>query len=137
MPALSRAVSSRERAAALVIVLAFVVLLTGVEIAYLSRATSDRQVAHGSFNQSRVDLVAASAMDLIIGGLRQEITGPSPTPTPPYFPLPNANMLPVRFGNPSGSPDPIPNLVRRSVQGDGPTGANPISSPGVPSLASA
>src|SRR6266851_8752322 len=136
MAGLLKATSSRERAAALIIVLAFVVLLTGLVVAYLSRATSDRPVAHSSVNQSKADQVAASAMDLVIGALRQEITGPSPTPTPPYLPLPNANMPPMRFGNPPGSPDPIPNLVRRSVQGDGPTGANPIPSPGVPSLAS-
>jgi hypothetical protein len=130
---LPRTVPSRERGAALVIVLALVVLLTGVGLAYLSRATSDRQVAHGSFNQSKADQVAASAMDLIIGGLRQEITGPSPTPTPPYFPLPYTNMVPVRFG----TADSMPNLVRRSVQGDASGGGNAIPAPGYPSFASA
>ncbi len=48
---LSKALPSRERGAALIIVLAFVVLLTGLGIAYLSRTTSDRQVAHSSFNE--------------------------------------------------------------------------------------
>ena len=137
MDSLSWLSRRRERGAALVIVLAFVVLLTGLMVAYLSRIVSDRPVAHSSFNQSKADQVAASAMDLVIGALRQEITGPSPTPTPPYFPLPNANMAPVRFGNPGGSPDPIPNLVRRSVREDGSTGTNPIPFPGLPSLASA
>ena len=80
--------SHRERGVALIIVLAFVVLLTLLGLAYFTRTTSDRQVAHSSFNQSKADQVAASGMDLIIGGLRQEITGPAPTPTPPYFPLP-------------------------------------------------
>src|SRR5689334_6533574 len=108
----------RERGAALVIVLAFVVLMTGLMVAYLSRTTSDRQVAQVSFTQTKADQVAASGMDLVIGGLRQEITGPSPTPTPPYVPAANANMLPVRSGNPAGVPDPIPNLVRRSVRAD-------------------
>src|SRR6266849_7527670 len=107
MAALLKAISSRERAAALIIVLAFVVLLTGLVVAYLSRATSDRPVAHSSFNQSKADQVAASAMDLVIGGLRQEITGPAPTPAPPYLPATNANMLPVSFGNPD--PAGIPN----------------------------
>jgi hypothetical protein len=132
MNQLHKAVPSRERGAALIIVLAFVVLLTGVSIAYLSRTTSDRQVAHSSFNQSKVDQVAASAMDLVIGGLRQEITGPPPAPPPPYFPLPNANMLPLRFG----TLDSMPNLVRRSMRGDGPGGSDPIPAPGYPSFAS-
>src|SRR5713226_7846468 len=130
MTALRKAISSRDRAAALIIVLAFVVLLTGLVVAYLSRATSDRPVAHSSFNQSKADQVAASAMDLVIGGLRQEITGPAPTPAPPYL---NANVLLMRSGNPPivGGVDPIPNLIRRSVQ------SHTLSSPAVPSFASA
>ena len=44
MTALRKAISSRERAAALIIVLAFVVLLTGLVLAYFSRATTDRPV---------------------------------------------------------------------------------------------
>src|SRR5438046_2883941 len=110
--------SCRERGAALVIVLAFVVLLTFLVVAYLSRTTSDRQVAQVSFNQTKVDQAAASAMDLIIGGLRQEITGPNPMPTP------------VTFGNPD--PTGIPNLIRRSVQGD----TSAIPAPAVASFAS-
>src|SRR5436190_1380481 len=56
-------ITYHKRGAALLIVLAFVVLLTGVSVAYLSRTTSDRQVAHGSFNQSKSDQLVASAMD--------------------------------------------------------------------------
>src|SRR6266566_6292069 len=128
--------SCRERGAALVIVLAFVVLLTFLVVAYLSRTTSDRQVAHSSFNQTKVDQVAASGMDLIIGGLRQEITDPNGSTATTvngvtiYTPKSPANMLPLRSGNPGGAPDPIPNLVRRSVRAD------PILPPGVSSLAS-
>src|SRR5438105_7477700 len=130
MDPLSRLSSSRERGVALIIVLAFVVLLMVLVLAYLSRTTSDRQVSHGSFNQSKTDQVAASAMDLVIGGVRQEITGPSPTPTPPYL---SASVLPMRSGNPPivGGVDPIPNLIRRSVQSD------TLSAPAVPSFASA
>src|SRR5438067_7481223 len=73
---------SRERAAALLIVLAFVVLLTGLSVAYLSRTTGDRQVANSSFNQSTVDQLAQSAMDNIIGDLRQEIVDGSASPAP-------------------------------------------------------
>jgi Tfp pilus assembly protein PilX len=126
---LPKAVHSRERGAVLIIVLAFVVLLTGVAIAYLSRATSDRQVAHSSFNQSNVDQLAQSAMDNIIGDLRQEIVNGSTativngvtiyTPTATANTTAAANMIPQRSGNAAG----VPNLIRRSVRSD------PILSP--------
>src|SRR6266567_9055619 len=122
--------SCRQRGAALIIVLAFVVLLTGLLVAYMSRATSDRTVAQSSLHQTKVDQVAASGMDLVIGALRQEITGPPPTPTPPYVPAANANMLPLRFDNPPASLAAIPNLVRRSLRAD-----NTIPAPGISSLA--
>src|SRR4030095_6311221 len=84
-----------------------------------------------SVHQSKADQIAASGMDLVIGGLRQEITGPSPTPPPPYVPATNACMLPVTFGNPD--PVGIPSLVRRSVNGD----TSAIPSPALASFASA
>src|SRR6266566_6904359 len=130
MEAASKTISSPERGAALVIVLAFVVLFTGLAVAYLSRATSDRPVAPSSFNQSKAAQVAASGMELVIGGLTPEITGPVPTPTPPYVPATNARMLPATFGNPD--PTGIPNLVRRSVNGD----TSAIPAPAVASFAS-
>src|SRR4029450_7477681 len=115
-------VSSRERAAALLIVLAFVVLLTGVSVAYLSRTTGVRAVAHSSFNQSSVDQLAQSAMDNIIGDLRQEITDGSTTTTVNvngrnvtiYTPTSAAYMVPQRNVNLTG----VPNLIRRSVHSD-------------------
>src|SRR6266513_1237246 len=119
-----------RRGAVLFIVLALVVLLTGLAVTYLSRTTNDRQAAHVSFNQTNADQVAASATDLIIGTLRQEITGPAPIPPPLYVPA-NAGMRPLRSGNPTDNPDPIPNLVRRSVYPDN------ILGPGVSSYASA
>ena len=86
MKSLPKPTFCSERAAALIIVLAFVVLLTGLVLAYFSRATSDRPVAHSSFNQAKVDQLAASAMDNIIGDLRQEIingsTSVTLSPTP-------------------------------------------------------
>src|SRR6266705_6170025 len=92
MDSLRKAISSRERAAALIIVLALVVLVTGLVVAYFSRATSDRPVAHSSFNQSKVDQLAQSGMDNIIGDLRQEIT--------------NGSTSPMLFG-PCASPGPL------------------------------
>ena len=127
---------------ALIIVLAFVVLLTTLTVAYFSVTTADRQIAHSSFNQSNADQIASSAVGMILGDLRQEIINgsaspapsfaPSPAGTPYYAYLPTsaANMVPKRSGTPSAGP-PIPNLVRRSVRND------PIIAPGFPSRASA
>jgi hypothetical protein len=128
--------SDREQAAALIIVLAFVVLLTGLAVAYLSRTTSDRQVAHSSFHQSNVDQLAQSAMDNIIGDLRQEITDGSGPPTTVnvngndvtiYTPTTAAYMFPRRNVNLTG----VYNLIRRSVRSD------PILPPARASRASA
>src|SRR6266513_4618790 len=132
MERLQKDSSFRKRGAALIIVLAFVVLLTGVSVAYLSRTTSDRQVAHGSFNQSKADQLVASAMDNVIGDLRKEIANGSTTTTMAdgtkvYTPTAAANMIPKRSGNAAGAP----NLIRRSVRSDS------ISAPGLPSRASA
>src|SRR5439155_3519801 len=131
----SKAEFSRERGAALIIVLAFVVLLTGVGVVYLSRTTSDRQVAHGSFNQTKADQLVASAADNIIGDLRQEISNGSTRTTfgsgtnlyYVYTPTNTANLVPQRSGNLAAAP----NLVRRSVSPDN------ILPPGLPSFASA
>jgi hypothetical protein len=124
MASLPTPVSSRERAAALLIVLAFVVLLTGLSVAYLSRTTGDRQVADSSFNQSSVDQLAQSAMDNIIGEIRQEITDGSTTTivnvngvaVTIYTPTSPANMVPQRNVSLPG----VPNLVRRSGSPDPP-----------------
>src|SRR6266480_6138313 len=127
----------RQRGAALIIVLAFVVLFTGLAVAYLSRTTSDRQIAHSSFNQSNVDQLVQSAVDSIVGDLRQEIADGSTAildgngNTVGYLPKDTgsgvaANMVPQRSGNAAGAP----NLIRRSVAND------QIPSPGRPSRAS-
>ncbi len=118
MDSLHKASSQRERAAALVIVLAFVVLITALAVAYFSRTTSDRPVAHSSFNQSKADLLVASAMDNIIGDLRQEITNGSTATivngATIYTPTSAAKMIPQRSGNAAG----VPNLIRLSVRSD-------------------
>src|SRR5438034_9087993 len=126
MNSLLKGFRSEQRGAALIIVLAFVVLFTGLGVAYLSRTTSDRQVAHSSFKQSDVDQLVQSAVDNVIGDLRQEITNGS-TPivdintntTVGYIPKDTgsgaaANMVPQRSGNAAGAP----NLIRRSVYPD-------------------
>ena len=132
MNRLGKALPDAQRGAALIIVLAFVVLLTGLSVAYLSRTTSDRQVANSSFNQSNVDQLVQSAVDNIIGDLRTEIANGSTAinqadGTTLYIPTGAANMIPQRSGNAAGAP----NLLRRSVNPDN------IPSPGVASRASA
>src|SRR6476646_9359444 len=119
MRSLFKRFGSQQRGAALIIVLAFVVLFAGVGVAYLSRTTGDRQVAHSSFNQSNVDQLVQSAVDNIIGDLRQEIIAGSASPAPtfgptlnPYYvytPNSSANVIPQRSGNAAGAP----NLIRR------------------------
>ena len=132
MDSLVKGPRSQQRGAALIIVLAFVVLFTGVGVAYLSRTTSDRQVAHSSFKQSDVDQLVQSAVDNVIGDLRQEIANGSTAVaeadgTTLYTPTAAANMLPQRSGNAAGAP----NLIRRSVSPD------LIPAPGIQSRASA
>ena len=62
-----------SKGAALMIVLAFVVLLTGLVLAYFSRAGTDRQLAQLSYNDTSADLLARSALDIVVGDLKQEI----------------------------------------------------------------
>src|SRR6187401_2689951 len=128
---------SSNKAAALIIVLAFVVMLTGLAVAYLSRATTDRQLAHTSFHDTDADLLARSALDIVVGDFKQEIKNGSTIISGTFVPNSPANVVPMRSGNPTfiGNEypnDPIPNLIRRSVYPDALTG-----NPGVGSRASA
>ena len=124
----------RESAAALVIVLAFIVILSGLVVAYLTRTTTDRQLANESFNSAKADGLARSALPLIVGDLKQEIAAGSTTSlnngVTIYMPSAPANIEPQRSGVPTALPAPIPNLIRRSVASD------PIVPPGVGSRAS-
>src|SRR5438552_3879893 len=92
--------------AALIIVLAFVVLLTALVVAYFSRTTTDRQLAQSSFNDASSDLLARSAVDIVISDFKQEIAN-NPT-------VSAANIQPQRAGGDAS----VPNLIRRSFSGD-------------------
>ena len=108
----SRDVASKG--AALMIVLAFVVLLTGLAMAYVSRTTTNRQLAHSSYNDTSADLLARTALDVVVGDFKQEILN---YPTVNY-----TNIQPARYTPaPPVSGSPIANLVRQSFSGD-PTG---------------
>jgi hypothetical protein len=115
------------RGVALVIVLAFIVLLTGVIVAYFSRAIDNRSLSSSSFNQAGSDELARSALDIVVSDVEQEIvngstasTGTNPTSTSPiiYIPTAAANMVPARNGTPptpTGSLNPLPTLLRISA----------------------
>src|SRR5213593_22809 len=130
---------ARNKGAALIIVLAFVVLVTGVVLAYFSRATTDRQLAQSSFNDTSADLLARSALDIVVGDFKQEIAnGSNPTSigdlngniSTIYVPSDATKMVPVCSPIP-GPSRAILNLIRRSVRSD------TIPSPAVASRASA
>ena len=128
-------VNLQKRGAALIIVLAVLVLLSGLVVAYLSRTTTDRQLAHGTFSENRADMLARSALDVVVADLRQEINAGSTSTTvngySVYVPTTSANMVPMRAGTPSPTPTPCANMIRRSVYPE------LIVSPGVSSRASA
>ena len=58
---------------ALVIVLCFVVLLTGLVLALMSRSMSNGLISQASTNISKTDLYGHGAIDQVIGDLEQEI----------------------------------------------------------------
>src|SRR5262245_8680042 len=95
-----------SKGAALIIVLAFVVLVTALAVAHFSRSTTDRQLAQSSYNDTSADLLARSALDIMVSDLKQEIATNQPVTT--------ANIQPLRYGAPLiTDPTPIPNLIRR------------------------
>ena len=104
-----------SKGAALMIVLAFVVLLTGVALTYFSRTITDRQLAHSSYHDTSADLLARSALDIVVNDFKQDIiTNPTVTA---------ADIQPTRYGDAS-----IPNLIRRSYNGDPTNRTSSVSS---------
>jgi len=56
-----------------VVVLALVVLLTGLVVTYFSRSMWDRQMSNSSLHQALADDLARSALDIVTGDLKQEM----------------------------------------------------------------
>jgi hypothetical protein len=131
-----------SKGSALIIALAFVVLLTGITLAYFSSATTDRQLAQSSFNDIKADLLARSALDIVVHDLQQEIvngsTGTTVGGITIYSPTTSANMLPRSQATATpGTTPAIPNLVRRSVQSEAALWPDPNVGPALGSRASA
>jgi hypothetical protein len=106
------------KGAALIIVLAFVVLVTALALAHFSRTTTDRQLAQSSYNDTSADLLARSALDITVSDLKQEIA----TNTP----ISATNIQPTRY--PAGIPDDNPNLIRYSSRNAAASRASAVSS---------
>ena len=101
------------------IVLALVVLVTGLALAYFTRTTTDRQLAQSSYNDTSADLLARSALDIVIGDFKQEIINDPRVAT-------RNDIQPQRYGDAS-----IPNLIRRSYSGAPQSRASIVSSSAV------
>src|SRR6266498_5337902 len=91
-----------SKGAALMIALAIVVLLSGLALAYFSRTTSDRELAETSYNATSADLLARSALDIVVSDFKQEIIN-NPTVT-------RSNIQPSPY--PIPTPADIFNLIR-------------------------
>src|SRR5437899_5388243 len=114
------------KGAALMIVLAFVVLLAGVALAYFSRTTTDRQLAQSSYNDTSADLLARSALDIVVNDFKQEIIN-NPTIT-------RGNIQPSPY--PIPTPSDIFNLIRYSSRNAAVSHASNVSSADSPANSS-
>ncbi len=108
-----------QKGAALLIVLAFVVLLTVLSVAFFSRAALDRQVSFSSSNQVKADLLARGALAVTVGDLKQELAAGSTISTVSgitvYTPNAPATVNPALGG--STGTGGLENLVKRSANG--------------------
>ena len=118
--------SRKPKGVALVMVLLMILLLSGMIVTYLSHSMMQHQLSNQNAAQIKADLLAHSALALIVADLRHEITlGSDPTIRPfIYIPKSTESIQP----EPNGLDSSMPNLIRRSLRND------PIS---VPSRASA
>jgi len=106
--------SRRQSGFALLLTLGSVVLLSGLILAFLSRARMNSQVSHSNTNIVKADLLARSALDIVTGELRAEIadtsrsTKTSLSATNTLYVPTTASALPARLGlSPSTSTGPI------------------------------
>lgn len=118
----SRLMTSRsERGASLVIILAFIVLLTVLVLAYFSYSSLQRQISQASVNQAAAEVFAKGAVNTLIGDLRQEILAGSTNIStngasyPVYYPVNAGTMVPALSGFTTNAG--LENLVKISRSG--------------------
>jgi len=98
---------------ALVLVLFFLVLVAGLAVAFFTRTATERQISNANASGTKVELLAATSLDVIVSDMEQEITSstnstPNGTGTNTiYIPISGSAALPVRTGT-------IPNLICQS-----------------------
>lgn len=107
---LAIACARHRRGAALVLVLAFLVLISGLVLSYFLRTSTERQIANSSFQDNAAEILARSSLDIIVSDLKQEIAD-APG-------LSASNVQPQTFGTPAAGSTAIPNLIRRSFSAD-------------------
>lgn len=97
---------SSRSGAALVIILAFMVMLLGLLMAFFSRTTAQQQISQASSNLSSADVLSRGAVESIVADLLQEIPAGSrvisytngSVVTTNYYPATNASMVPSISG---------------------------------------
>ncbi|MFZ4773756.1 MAG: hypothetical protein ACOYM3_00240 [Terrimicrobiaceae bacterium] len=98
-------------------ILAFVVLLTVLVLAYFSYSSLQRQISSASSNQATVDLFAQGAINTIVSDFKQEIYSGSSNSAygtnTVSIPLTSSNAAPVLVGTSTN----LPNLIKRSASG--------------------
>ena len=113
-----RSRNDATKGAALIIVLAFVVLVTGLALVHFSRTTTDRQLAQSSYHDTSADLLVRTALDITVSDLKQEIATNQPVTA--------TNIQPARY--PTGIPTDNRNLIRYSSQNDARSRASTVIS---------
>jgi len=109
------------KGAALIIVLAFVMLVTALGLSYFSRTTTHRQLAVSSYNDTSADMLARSALDIAVNDFKQEIINDNNN-----GPVNANNIQPARY--PAGIPNDNPNLIRYSSRNAAASRASTVSS---------
>src|SRR5438552_200307 len=111
-----RSLPRRQTAAALVIVLAFVALLTALAVAFFTRAATDRQVSFSSASQTNAELLARGGIAVTVGDLKQELVAGSTMSTVSgitlYRSKAPATVVPALVGSTGNGG--LENLVKRS-----------------------
>ncbi len=125
LPASHRPAGRSSRSGvALIIILAFVVLLTGLILAMLSRATFNKIISNADANTERTDLYGHGAIAQIQGDLRQEIAAGSTSTNIITVGITNTFYRPLTFA--AGEPatagpvgtawTSLPNLIKESAR---------------------